>query len=371
MARDRRRLAFAVIAAAALGSVCVLDAHAQAQSKASAKKVAKESAGKESDAQQADAEAAKTPAKKKKQDPAEAQRALESAVKLLEAGKSEQALQVLSQVLAGGSLPPAIMAKAMLYRGIAYRQQKKPAQAIADLTSALWLKGGLSEADRADAFKQRAAAYQEAGLTEGGQAKVIAAVPHASQTRERTASVAPNWTTGTASAPSSAAAEASSPPAGQSNGGWNLFGNLFGGSSTAAPSAPQTTASIQPSEAAPATAPPEKRARATSAWSRRTEVHSGGGPVVATALPAKTEGRFRVQLANVRSQEEAKAMVVKVKREHASLLASREPEIDQAVVGNMGSFYRVRIGPYASQQEGQAVCAKLKGGGFDCLVVTQ
>ena len=85
--------------------------------------------------------------------------------------RPEQAAQALTAVLAGGNLPPAIMAKALLYRGIAYRQQKKPAQAIADLTSALWLKGGLSESDRADGLRQRTAAYQEAGLSQGGESR--------------------------------------------------------------------------------------------------------------------------------------------------------------------------------------------------------
>jgi hypothetical protein len=31
----------------------------------------------------------------------------------------------------------------------------------------------------------------------------------------------------------------------------------------------------------------------------------------------------------------------------------------------------VRLGPFASAQEGQATCAKLKGTGIDCLVVAQ
>ncbi len=73
----------------------------------------------------------------------------------------------------------------------------------------------------------------------------------------------------------------------------------------------------------------------------------------------------------VRTQDEAQSLAAKVKREHGPALASREPEVDQAVVGNMGSFYRVRVGPFATQQEGQAACAKLKGSGLDCLVVTQ
>ena len=73
----------------------------------------------------------------------------------------------------------------------------------------------------------------------------------------------------------------------------------------------------------------------------------------------------------VRSEGEAQALAGKVRREHAAALASREPEVDQTVVGNMGSFYRVRVGPYATQADGQAACAKLKGSGLDCMVVTQ
>jgi cell division septation protein DedD len=92
---------------------------------------------------------------------------------------------------------------------------------------------------------------------------------------------------------------------------------------------------------------------------------------VTSAAPAKPEGRFRIQLGMVRTQDEAQALATKVKREHGAALAAREPEIDQAVVGNMGSFYRVRVGPFATQHDGQAACAKLKGSGVDCLVVVQ
>jgi cell division protein FtsN len=90
-----------------------------------------------------------------------------------------------------------------------------------------------------------------------------------------------------------------------------------------------------------------------------------------SGIPAKAEGRFRVQVGMVRSHADAQALALKVKREHAGLLADRDPEVDQAVIGNMGTFYRVRLGPYASQAETQAVCAKLKGSGLDCLTVAQ
>src|SRR3990172_11131700 len=163
-ARGWRRLVIAAIAAVAMATVCGVGAESRAPAKA----------------QDQDAPA-KAPAKKKKQDPVEAQRAIDAASRQLEAGKADQAVVALSTTLAGGNLPPALMAKALLYRGIAYRQQKKPAQAIADLTSALWLKGGLGDSDRRDALRQRASAYQEAGLTETGEPIAPAGPPTMAQ----------------------------------------------------------------------------------------------------------------------------------------------------------------------------------------------
>jgi cell division septation protein DedD len=103
-----------------------------------------------------------------------------------------------------------------------------------------------------------------------------------------------------------------------------------------------------------------------------TQVHgrtSGGGE--SASVPPKPEGRFRIQIGMVRTQDQAQEIAIKVKSRYGDAVGQREPEIDETVVGNMGSFYRVRVGPFASLQEGQAACSKLKGSGFDCLVVTQ
>jgi hypothetical protein len=379
MGRDWRRLALAALVAAAVGLTCAVHVAAQEPAKTPAKKAkakAKEAPQGEEGAEGEDGAKA-TSAKKKRQDPAEAQRAIEAAVKLLEAGKAEPAAQSLSAVIGGGNLPPAIMAKALFYRGVAYRQQKLHTQAIADLTSALWLKGGLGGNDRADALRQRTSAYQEAGLAEGGGAITPAAIPGASPAPTRTASTEQGW--GSEASPSV-------PATPKQSGGWNPFAGWFGGSSSppptqsappASPAAP-TTASIEASAPNPAQSAPRPR---TSAWSRNTEVHSSepsppapasGPPVAAAPTPAaKPEGRFRIQVGMVRTQGEAQALADKVRRDYAAALAAREPEIDEAVVGNMGSFYRIRVGPFATHADGQTACAKLKGSGLDCLVVTQ
>jgi hypothetical protein len=98
----------------------------------------------------------------------------EAGAKAFEAGKFTSAISSLSNALSLGGLSSQQMAKALYYRGIAYRKTGKSAQAISDLTSAVWLKNGLSDADRAAAMENRQGAYQEAGL---GNATPIGAPP--------------------------------------------------------------------------------------------------------------------------------------------------------------------------------------------------
>jgi hypothetical protein len=296
------------------------------------------------------ADAAKRP---RKQDVAEAQRAIESAAKLLKAGKVDRAVESLSATLAGGNLPPAMLAKAFYVRGMAYREQKKPAQAISDLTSALWLRGGLGGEERADALRQRAAAYADAGLTERGGA------------------LAP--------------AGAERPPAKKADSNW--LSSIFGAPASPAPPVPG-----RPKVAAAATAKTEtptvaKAPLAIGGWAGKTEVQVNRKTLAAPAAvkppeseppaaeaepaPARAEGRFQVQVATVRTKAEALALAAKAKREHHAVLAASEPVIDHAILGNMGSFYRVRFGPFTSAEQTESICAKLQGSGLDCMPVSR
>jgi hypothetical protein len=63
--------------------------------------------------------------------------------------------------------------------------------------------------------------------------------------------------------------------------------------------------------------------------------------------------------------------VQKLKAGHGPSLNGREPLVDEAVIGNFGTFYRVRVGPYADAKEPGRLCNSLRPSGFDCLVVTQ
>ncbi len=340
--------------------------------------------------------------KPKKRDPAEAQRSIDNGVKLLQAGKVEPAISTFSAVISGGNLPPPVMAKALFNRGLAFRKSGKPAQAISDLQSALWLKGGLVETERAEALQARIEAYREAGLPDQSNGVGDGAGAPASTAARRAKSQA-DEAGGKASTAAAATAVAtaptqptqasraliapvtpSAPPAPPASGGGNFFSTLFGGGSSA-----PAQAATQPTPAPPP-APP--KADVGQAWSSITSVKTPRAPAkegpsqVAAATPpaaaspaarsAATKpdtggGRFRAQVALVRSAGEAQAVVAKLKKDYAAALAQREPSVDQATLGNMGAFYRVRIGPYNSQAEAQGVCSGLKGSGLDCVAVTQ
>ncbi len=88
---------------------------------------------------------------------------------------------------------------------------------------------------------------------------------------------------------------------------------------------------------------------------------------VARSTPS---GKFKLQVAAVRTRSEAEALAGLVVGRHAEQLAGRKPEVDETIIGSMGTFYRVRLGPYANADEPEHLCVALRSDGFDCLVVT-
>jgi len=373
-----------------------------------------------------------------------AQRTLDAGIKAFQAGKSDEAIKGFDAALHGG-LKGQQIARALYYRGLANRKLGKPGLAISDLTSALWLKDGLVGPERDAALKSRAAAYEEAGIsnvpdvpqssfsadtssTTGWQtatngkptasappaappasAAVAPVRPAAASAPVKTATVpgylssiaghdagvpapaaeapAPQAarTPGSSLAATSSSQAGPQPSSGGIGGFFSSIGSVFGiGSSSSTPNANDgavTTSSIAPPPPQPAVAPVPQ----TSSWSQTTQVtvtastDPGSAFVtrVSNARPEKVvaprgpAGKFRLQVAAVRSRSEADALAASLVEKHGGELGERQPEISEAVLGNMGTFYRVRVGPYASAKEPQQLCSGLRSSGFDCLVVTQ
>ncbi len=169
-----------------------------------------------------------------------------------------------------------------------------------------------------------------------------------------------------------------------------FFSNLFGGGGEApAQPAPGT----QPAPVT--TASTNQPAAVTSSWTDTTSVASGAkakaapaakvAPPVTTAAvappaaaqkavaPAQAQvkgGKFKLHIAAMRSRPEAEALAQKLSQQYGNQLAARPPTVDEAVIGSMGTFYRVRVGSYATADEPRGLCNTLRNSGYDCLVVT-
>lgn len=390
-------------------------------------------------------------------------------------GKYQLVVDQLSSALRVGGLSSAEMAKALYVRGASYKKLDKPGLAISDLTSALWLKNGLGEADQKAAIAERAEAYRMAGLGDGtsGGESVSVADPNPAPAGSKAAAIpapVPAASVATATAPAAAIAapageitrqspdseiardaanarriaaqpiegnglqavamasvvgsspqvapltepapapaltaaptspepvysvpgmpgttapsapvlsaapieggglQPSAPVTSASNvpsaiGGF--FSNLFSGGSSSAP-APDSATSVTTASTTP---PP-----ATSSWSESTSVASGAAKPAkpskaaqTAAAPATKSGKYKLHIAAVRSRAEAEALAQKLAAQQGSALKNRVPVVDEAVIGSMGTFYRVRVGSYQNAEEPRGVCNTLRSSGFDCLVVT-
>ncbi|MFZ4806471.1 MAG: SPOR domain-containing protein [Hyphomicrobiaceae bacterium] len=304
------------------------------------------------------------PAATPKRDVGELQKLVDSGIASIDAGKLDQGIQQISAALSAGGLPPQLMARALFYRGAAYRKQSKPAQAIADLTSSLWLKGGLTDSERKQAIEERQAAYRDAGLPD--QAVQVASTK----------------------ASGDGAAKADSPASAPSTG--SFLSGLFNSSAEPAAAPKVETASVPaaakapPSQnwqtatnvkqaavtvpaAAPAAVPPAAKAPAPPAKGWATDTVSTGGTKVASAAAAG--GGLRVQIANVKTKVEAASIADRLQSENAADMTGRQVEVIETKAGSMGTIYRVKIGPFAEATQSQAFCAKVRNMGLDCMVV--
>ncbi len=308
----------------------------------------------------------------------------EAGTKAFEAGKYASAIQSLSNALTVGGLSSQQMAKALYYRGVAYRKTGKSAQAISDLTSAVWLKNGLSDADRAAAMENRQTAYQEAGLgnatpigtppldapaATAASAPPAPAAPPAVTVAAPAAAPADSATSSWAATSAKSAAEASVPNLSAGSGNYaslsapdaptlsavpqsdapaapaanplagvgtaignagsavgGFFGNMFGGgsSATTAPSTDVATAAAPPAAPVPAPAPSVESPPVATDWNSNVSVAPAG-----SQKPAKADAKKKVA-------------------------AVEKPRT--AAAGK----YRLQVGIVSSREEAEGITAKLR-----------
>lgn len=81
-------------------------------------------------------------------------------------------------------------------------------------------------------------------------------------------------------------------------------------------------------------------------------------------------GRFRVQLAAVREEDDARRAWSQFQEQLGSTVAGLEPFIERAETGN-GIFYRVQIGSFAEGGEAEQLCLELKKQETSCFVISK
>jgi hypothetical protein len=215
--------------------------------------------------------------------PVDGRKTVISGIKSYEAGRMDTAVATLTKAISGGGLSSQDLAKALYYRGLAHQRSKQSAQAIADLTSAVWMKGGLSPSEQQEALAARSKAYAAVGVSDPGPPTQSVGKPSPAAPPSRSApapapvktnqvaatvkstpqSATPQssgFQTQVTKSSDSATAASAEPAATTSNplsGVGNFFSNIFSGGSTApAPQPPATAPATRPVAAAPVISTP-------------------------------------------------------------------------------------------------------------------
>jgi cell division septation protein DedD len=129
------------------------------------------------------------------------------------------------------------------------------------------------------------------------------------------------------------------------------------------PSRPKKIATSQPKPHA-ATAPASVPSQVVGAQTMKVASLQAPAPVAPSAT-----GAWTVQISSQKSQSDAIASFQALQRRHAATLSGLKPSIKQADLGDKGTYYRVRVGSWASRDAATAFCVKLKATGGDCVVV--
>lgn len=85
------------------------------------------------------------------------------------------------------------------------------------------------------------------------------------------------------------------------------------------------------------------------------------------ATPTIPKGAYIVQVSSQRSRKQAQDAYSSLQRRFPSVLGNVQPVIQKADLGDRGTYYRVRLGPY-QQQAAAKLCSNLKSAGGDCFV---
>jgi hypothetical protein len=132
-----------------------------------------------------------------------------------------------------------------------------------------------------------------------------------------------------------------------------------------APAAPaRTSTEVRPAGAV--TGAPGADAEVPDGATETAALTAAGAPV--SPPPVVPDGAFRIQLAAVRGEADARRAWDLFMVDLGPALSQVEPIFERAETAN-GVFYRVQIGPFASQETAESLCEELKQRNASCFVI--
>lgn len=85
---------------------------------------------------------------------------------------------------------------------------------------------------------------------------------------------------------------------------------------------------------------------------------------------SETKGKVFIQLGSLKSYEMAEAEWKRLSKKHSDTLGGLEPVIQKVDLGEeQGIYYRLRTGPFESEEKVAEVCTRLKSQKVECVVV--
>jgi hypothetical protein len=94
----------------------------------------------------------------------------------------------------------------------------------------------------------------------------------------------------------------------------------------------------------------------------------GAAASPAPAAKAAASGGYVLQIGAYKSQADADAAWKVYKAKHAALLSAYSDDVQQADLGEKGTWYRLRIGGFADKDMATSLCDRLKADGGVCML---
>ena len=134
--------------------------------------------------------------------------------------------------------------------------------------------------------------------------------------------------------------------------------------------APAKAASLpaQPAQPiGPATAPP-RSLNATTPSPAAATAKPAPAPSAPVATQPAASGAVVLQIGAYKSQADANTAWTIYKSKHSALLSGYSPDVQQADLGEKGTWYRLRIGGFPSRDVASGLCDRLKADGGNCFL---